>query len=157
MSGEKAQIGSWVRFGLSRFWPIIGAAILITLGAGIGFALLIIPGVILGLMWSAALSVCVIERRGPIKCLGRSAFLTKGHRWALLGLFILVAIVALIVYAVLFGVLFATRSPAAIAIGLLVVTVAGTTLGALLQASIYRNLRLAKEGIGTGQVAAVFD
>jgi hypothetical protein len=63
----------------------------------------------------------------------------------------------LIVYAVLFGVLFTTRSPAAIAIGLLVVTVAGTTLGALLQAAIYRNLRLAKEGIGTGQVAAVFD
>jgi len=157
MLGEQAQLGGWMRFGLSRFWPIIGVSFLVMLGAGVGFVLLIVPGIILALMWSAAFPICVIEKLGPIKSLGRSAFLTKGHRWSLLGLFILFVVVAWVVYAVLLGVLFAIRSPIAMAIGLLVVTVLGTLVGCLLQASVYQNLRLAKEGIRTGQVAAVFD
>jgi len=157
MLGEQAQLGGWMRFGLSRFWPIIGVSFLVMLGAGVGFVLLIVPGIILALMWSAAFPICVIEKLGPIKSLGRSAFLTKGHRWSLLGLFILFVVVAWVVYAVLLGVLFAIRSPIAMAIGLLVVTVLGTLVGCLLQASVYQNLRLAKEGVRTGQVAAVFD
>ncbi len=157
MSGEKPQLSSWMRSGLSRFWAIIGASILVSLGAGLGMALLIVPGVILALMWSAAIPSCVIERQGPIKCLGRSASLTKGHRWALLGLFVLVVIVALILYGVVFGLLFLTHSPTAMAIGLLFVATVGMTFGSLLQASVFRNLRLAKEGIGTEEVVAVFE
>jgi uncharacterized membrane protein len=146
-----------MRSGLSRFWAIIGASILVSLGAGLGMALLIVPGVILALMWSAAIPSCVIERQGPIKCLGRSASLTKGHRWALLGLVVLVVIVALILYGVVFGLLFLTHSPTAMAIGLLFVATVGMTFGSLLQASVFRNLRLAKEGIGTEEVVAVFE
>jgi uncharacterized membrane protein len=157
MSGEKTQLGSWIRFGLSRFWPIIGVSLLVTLGAGVGFVLLIVPGIILALMWSAAIPSCVVEKLGPIKSLGRSAFLSKGHRWSLFGLFILIGIVTLITYGVMLGLLFATRSPITIAVGLLVMTVLGTVLGCLLQASVYHNLRVAKEGVRTGQVAAVFD
>jgi len=157
MSGEKAQPGGWIRFGLSRFWPIIGISILMMLGLAVGFVLLIVPGIILALMWSAAFGICVIEKIGPIKSLGRSAFLTKGHRWSLFGLFILFVIVTWVVYAVLFGVLVAIRSPIAFAIGLLVLSVLATVVGGLLQASVYENLRVAKEGVRTGHVAAVFD
>lgn len=157
MSGEQAQPGSWVQFGLSRFWPIIGVSILVALGVGVGFVLLIVPGIILALMWSAAIPSCVVEKLGPIKSLGRSAYLTKGHRWTLFGLFLLIGIVSLIAYGVVFGLLFATRSPIAIAIGLLAVTVLGTIIGCLLQVSVFHSLRVAKEGVRTGQVAAVFD
>jgi hypothetical protein len=39
--------------------------------------------------WALAAPICVLEELGPIKALYRSAELTRGYRWQILGLFVL--------------------------------------------------------------------
>jgi hypothetical protein len=50
------------------------------IGIGVGFVLLIVPGVILGLMWALTIPVAVIEDTGLRDSVNRSAELTKGSR-----------------------------------------------------------------------------
>ncbi|MFZ0125743.1 MAG: hypothetical protein WAL48_16365, partial [Xanthobacteraceae bacterium] len=47
MRGRVMLVGEAVRRGLSRFWSIIGLAILATLGIIVGIILLIVPGIML--------------------------------------------------------------------------------------------------------------
>jgi hypothetical protein len=50
------------------------------IGIGVGFLLLIVPGIILALMWALTIPVAVIEDKGLRDSVNRSAELTKGHR-----------------------------------------------------------------------------
>lgn len=87
--GERATLGQCLATGLRRALPLLGLAILMGLGIGIGFLLLIVPGVLLYLMWSVAVPVTVVERRGVIESLGRSGELTKGARGTIFALFVI--------------------------------------------------------------------
>lgn len=49
-------------------------------GIGVGFVLLIVPGIILALMWALTIPVAVLEDKGLRDSVERSAELTKGHR-----------------------------------------------------------------------------
>ena len=89
MRGRRVDLGESLKVGLSRLLAIIGLAILMSLGIGFGFVLLIIPGLILITMWFVATPACVVERLGPFRSMGRSSQLTKGHRWKILGCAIL--------------------------------------------------------------------
>src|SRR5262249_11920748 len=51
---------------------------------------------ILYTMWFVAVAACVVERRGPFGSMGRSSRLTKGHRWRIFGLLILLFLVSII-------------------------------------------------------------
>jgi hypothetical protein len=169
--------------GLGRFFPLIGIRLLVALvfvgggvltgilggviGAAAGTAAvsivvglcMIVFGVayfILIMMWSVAGPVCVVERLGPVKSLGRSRELTKGHRWKIFGLTLLLLLCTL---------------PLGIAFG-----AAGYFLTPVLRAAIgfiwnaiwlaffwstyavtYRDLRVAHEGLDTDQVPMVFE
>src|SRR3569623_160666 len=87
--GERATLGQSLATGLRRALPLLGLAILMGLGIGIGFLLLIVPGVLLYLMWSVAVPVTVVDRRGVIESLGRSGELTKGARGTIFALFVI--------------------------------------------------------------------
>ncbi len=50
------------------------------IGVGIGFLLLIVPGIILFLMWALAVPVTVLEDAGIGESFSRSRELTRGHR-----------------------------------------------------------------------------
>jgi len=122
----------------------------------LGMILLIVPGIILMLMWYVALPACVVEGLGPVGSLMRSAELTKGHRWQILGLIIVVAIVGGIIVGIA-GATGVTLGGVAVAIiQYLVQSIVGV-YGAVLIVVLYRDLRVAKDGIGTEQIAAVFD
>ena len=58
----------------------------------VGFVLLIIPGIIAVLMFYFAGYFVVDRSLGPIEAMKESARITKGHRWQLLGLFGLAAL-----------------------------------------------------------------
>ncbi|HEX4695225.1 hypothetical protein [Sphingomonas sp.] len=88
--GHRATLGECLSTGLRRALPLLGLAIVMGLGLILGFALLIVPGVILYLVWSVAVPVTVVERRGVIESLGRSGELTKGARGTIFALFVIV-------------------------------------------------------------------
>lgn len=78
--------GDMLRQGFRFFAPMLAVQILYVLGMMAATLLLVVPGIILALMWMVAPSALVIERLGIVDAFKRSRALTKGHRWALLGL-----------------------------------------------------------------------
>lgn len=95
--GRQASFGESLSAGLAVALPLVGLGILSGLAIGFGLILLVVPGVILFVMWAVAAPALVIERRGVLDALGRSAELTSGARWKIFGIFI----VFLIAYGVL--------------------------------------------------------
>jgi Membrane domain of glycerophosphoryl diester phosphodiesterase len=139
---------------LRQFGTLIGlalAALLVVLGL-----LLVVPGFILAATWFAALPVCVIEQLGLSASLRRSHELTKGHRWKLFGLMLLLIIPNLVGWGVGYWLRAAAMPVAGTAGELLFDTVSTACTAAALIAS-YHELRVIKEGADFEQVAVVFD
>jgi MFS family permease len=167
MRGRPVQIGEAIRRGLSRFWAIVGLAILQWLGIFIGFLLFIVPGIMLFIRWSAALPACVVEGLGPLASMKRSAELTKGHRWKIFGVYAVLWLLGMILVAIIVAVIFAligAVTAAGLSRGFGVGAVISLVLSAILtayiniiQVMVYHDLRVAKEGVDTEQIAAVFD
>jgi hypothetical protein len=167
MRGRPINLVESAAVGLRRFFPIVGIAISVSCLVGLASVLLIVPGVMLYLMWSVATSVCVVEQLGPFRSMGRSRELTRGHRWKIFGLILLTVIpagiVGLIVSAVAVGALGTVMGLPSALVGPLG-QVVGLLWGAvwkafyvILAVVIYHDLRVAKEGVDTEKIAAVFE
>ncbi|MHA6769860.1 hypothetical protein [Sphingobium ummariense] len=91
--GGRASFAECLSVGLSAAVPLIGLTILMVLALMAGFILFVIPGVILLLMWAVAVPALVTERIGVFAAFSRSRALTKGARWRIFGLYLLLFIV----------------------------------------------------------------
>lgn len=100
----------------TRIWAYVGMSILSTLAVVLGLVLLIVPGIILLVRWSAASGFLVGSRTGVVEALEQSWNATRGHSWPIFGaalvLFLLLAIAA----GVIGGIAGVTGSDLAIAI-----------------------------------------
>jgi hypothetical protein len=143
--------------GLRRFFPVLGVAICAPILAGLAGLALFFPAFIVLTMLFVSAPVCVVERLGPFKSMGRSARLTKGNRWKIFGLWFATFIVQAMVQSTLTG-LPNARGGSLLSMPLLVIW--GAVYGAfsaVLAVVTYNDLRVAKEGIDTDQIASVFD
>ena len=86
----------------TRIWAYVGMSILSVLGLIVGFILLIVPGIILLVRWSAASGFLLGERKGIVDSLGASWNATRGSSWPIFGA-ALVLIIALGVIGFLVG------------------------------------------------------
>jgi Sec-independent protein secretion pathway component TatC len=88
--------------------PYIGTLILngvlAAIAIAIGFALLIVPGLILITIWAVVAPAIVVERRGAIEAFGRSRELVRGHGWPVFGAIVLAYLTVLIVSFVSAGI-----------------------------------------------------
>jgi hypothetical protein len=168
MRGRPIDLAESARIGLRRFFPIVGLALCVSLLAGFASLLLVVPGVIVYLMWFVATPVCVVERLGPFASMGRSRELTKGHRWKLLGLSLLIVLPALIVSAIVGALVLASLQGGIVAVTTATAGMLGkvvnivwnavwTAFFAIVIVVTYHDLRVAKEGVDTDQIAAVFE
>ncbi len=64
--------------------PLIGVSFLAAIGIGIGFVLIIVPGLFLLTIWAVIAPVVVVERAG-VGAFGRSRELVKGNGWTVFG------------------------------------------------------------------------
>jgi hypothetical protein len=174
LSGESVPFGDLLATGL-RFLPqLVGVAIVAAIGTFFGYLLLIVPGVILALAWSVAAPAVVAERRGVFDALSRSLDLTRNHRLAIFGLAIVLGVIGFLLsiagnlaFRAAGGanalMAFRTGSPRMTTIFVeqavlsLVETTITSTISAAGVASLYFELRQAKEGLGAEQLAATFD
>jgi hypothetical protein len=184
LRGGRPRIGSVLRQGFNHFFPVLGVAILTLLA----LAATILPGTLIGafggrgllivlfllslipmfmvltVLW-VAIPACVVERPGVTASLGRSIALTKGNRWRLFGIIVILMLVnwgislASNVVTVPLSSFGASATTLAIVGGLVGIVTTGlyTALNAVMAAVAYHDLRVAREGIGINEIAAVFD
>lgn len=157
MSGRPVRLVDSVQIGLRRFFPIIGISISTGLLITFGTLLLIIPGVIAFTLSFVAIPACVVERLSPFASIDRSARLTKGYRWPILGMLLALGIGSAIISGVITGggVTLVGAIPALILD--MVWSVIWNACYAILAVVTYHDLRVAKEGVDTEQIAAVFE
>jgi len=96
---------------------VMGLSFLVSMAAGLGLILLIVPGVILLITWSVAIPAKILERKGVSDAMSRSMELTKGSwgRIFVIGLLVLVlkfAVSALLQWPVLIAAGFSLRGGA---------------------------------------------
>lgn len=166
--GRSTSIGQAIGTGAVMILPLLGLALLMMIGMAIGMLLLFVPGIIVFLMWIVAAPVLVEERPGIIGALRRSRELTKGSKWKIFGLFLVMMILLWIVMMVVgvaavgtgtAGVLVAgpaaTPSLLAVGVGLVFNTLFIGFWSTMINA-LYIELRTAKEGLAPDNLAEVF-
>jgi len=165
LNGRKTSASDAISAGARLFLPLLGLSILMGLGLALGYILLIVPGIILGVIWVAVVPVLVAEKRGVTQTFQRSRDLTRGHRWSIFALLVIymigVAVISLAIAALGGGVANSMTEGAQVGRAALVLTplynVVVGVIGSAGVAAIYFELRSAKEGVGPEQLASVFD
>jgi len=164
LNGRKAVFGDCLSTGMRFLLPVVGVSILTGLAVALGFLLLIVPGVLMALAWCVNVPVVVVERRGVTSTFSRSADLTRGSRWPILGLFVAYLLTAWVIdvlgVMITHGFNIASMSSGFNPAEWILMTIAQVVqslIGAAGIASLYYELRSTREGVGAQQLASVFD
>jgi hypothetical protein len=153
LRGQRAGILDCFRGGFARAGEIVSGALMYGVLLALATLLLVIPGIVLYLHWWVFMPVMVVERLKSSESFERSKTLTKGRRWAILGL---AAIVFLVQVALAVGLVLTIQGLVAdVMLSLLVVVF--TTFSSVVAAVGYYHLRLEKEGVIIDDIAMVFD
>jgi hypothetical protein len=104
-AGRVPKLGEAVRDALPVFVPAAIVVLLFSIGVGLGFLVLIVPGIYLAVRWYFGPQVVVADgERGP-SALGRSGEIVEGQWWSTFGRLVVLSIVGLAVGFVVGGVL----------------------------------------------------
>ncbi len=166
--GRKASVVESLATALVRLLPLIGLAIVVGLSVWLAALLLLVPGIILYQIWAVSAPVVVAERRGVFDAMGRSAELTKGARWQVFALNLLVLILVMALGSVASGAYVAIYGLQAMAqtaengvpLGFLVINAIPQTLAAVVMgtmpSALYAELRLWKDGSSSSALGDIF-
>jgi hypothetical protein len=142
-----SSVGDLVNAASPVILPLFLAGLLAGLGIGIGFFLLVVPGLILLTIWAVLAPVIVLERPGVIAAFGRSRELVRGNGWQVFGVIVCVFVIVLVVRAVLGAI--AVGIDDSVVMRILFDVLASTITApvvALVAAVIYFRLKGIKEG-----------
>jgi hypothetical protein len=99
--GDPVDIEASYKWGLKRFGSVLLVAVLVGLSVGIGFILLIIPGIIFLTFLSVSIPALVIENRRGTDAMKRSWNLVSGNFWHVLGVIVVAFLITAVVSSVL--------------------------------------------------------
>jgi hypothetical protein len=91
--GHRARFADCALTGLRMVVPLFVLGIVVAFGLVLGFMFLVVPGIMLYLAWSVAAPVLVDERLGVFGALSRSRALTRGARWHIFALFLVMFVI----------------------------------------------------------------
>ena len=167
LRGTKAGIGEILRGALSVLLPVSLISIVVGVLVVLGWMVFIIPGIFLYVIFWVAVPAAVVERTGVIDSMKRSLELTKGNRWKVFFVLVLWIVISFIIQMV---VAFAVgipmmpadqmTAPQVSTAGMWIADIVNMLLagiGASILAVGYHDLRVAKEGIGSEEIARTFD
>ena len=104
-SGRKPSLNESLTQSLRVYFPLLLLCLLLGVVIGLGFLLLIIPGLVLIVMFWVAVPALIVERRGILESFRRSRELTAGHRWSVFLVFVSEILVTIVLASVL-GIVF---------------------------------------------------
>lgn len=160
LRGQKASIGACIARAATTLPAIVVAAIGFGLMVAIGSVLLLVPGIILYVVFWLYAPAIIVERASIGASFSRSADLTRGKRWPIFGLLLVIYIImyiATLAFGLIGGVTFALVSPVAFLILLYLIQAIATAYLAVATAVTYYYLRADKEGVDIEDIAKVFD
>jgi uncharacterized membrane protein len=135
---------------------MVGVALCTGLLISVGAVLLVVPGLMLACRYYVAMPACITENEGVFASMARSAGLTKGYRWQIFGVFLLVTVTT-VLGGMVIGFVAANFGPIVLQIASTVWQVLAGAFGAVVAAIVYYNLRVVKEGVDIDRIAQVFD
>lgn len=162
LRGRSFTVSEALQAALGRLLPLIGVGLCVGLAIVLGMVALIVPGLMVMCLAYVAGPVCLVERQGVFASISRSAALTKGHRWQIFGIVLLLFVISIVMglvvgFVIGFG---AALLGATSVVQPLVNAVSQTLVGAfsaVLVGVLYFRLRTVKEGLDLDQVARVFE
>jgi hypothetical protein len=175
LRGHEVEPVRSVREGLSRILPVLGVALLTGLLILVVIVVIVlllqvgaIPALFLGILlivivcvFYVAVQVAVVEHLSPIRAMARSAWLTRGARWKIFGILLLIGIGNGIANTILQTVVGGDLSSFGRVQVAIIATMALTALFGAFQAVaaavVYHDLRRAKEGVNVEDLLEVFD
>jgi len=99
--GDPVDVEASYRWGLRRFGSVLLLAILVGIVVGVGFILLIIPGIIFLVFLSVSEPALIVENRRGTEAMSRSWNLVRGHFWHALVVILVAAIITGVVQGIL--------------------------------------------------------
>jgi hypothetical protein len=153
--GRTVDVDGSYRYAFSRLGGLIGLALLIALAVFVGFFVLIIGALIVGVFFAVAVPAFIIERTGAVDSMSRSWKLVRGQWWHTFGVILVAGILAGIVNGILTAIggnnfflywIFST-------IGQIITAPFVALVGVLL----YVDLRARHEGLTAGTLGAELD
>ncbi len=153
--GRPVDVGGSYRYAFSRLGGLIGLAFLIALVVGVGFILLIIPGIIFSVFLAMAVPAFIVERRGVTESMSRSWNLVRGSWWHVLGVVFVAGILASIVNGIITAIGGSTFIGYWIASAIAQIITAPFV--ALVAVVLYVDLRARREGLDAGTLTRELD
>jgi len=162
--GRRARFGECIEVAFRRLVPIMIVTILSWLAIVAASFLLLVPGIILAVIWAVIVPVSVEEQVGIGQAFGRAAELSRGARWKVFGIALLVFLIALGI-SLIINLVAGTpatgvdaQSTGAIGADILrlVVSMIETAFWIAIQAALYVELRESKEGPVEATLGEIF-
>jgi MFS family permease len=100
------DLGATISAALPFLGSVAVASILASIGIGIGFIVLIVPGLILLTFWSLIIPEIVIGRAGAMDSFSRSWRTVRGYAWNVFGVYVLVFLILIAIDIVLGAILY---------------------------------------------------
>jgi len=155
MKKVDVSIGECLGQGLATLLPVLGVAIVQSIGVFLGSMLCLVPGILLMLRWAVSVPAAVTERPGVGDALRRSTILTEGYRGEVFGILFVMGFLN-IGSTMLVTLALADNQVAFLAVsGVKDILTVG--LSATSTAVMYYRLRSVKESIDVDEISSVFD
>jgi len=153
--GREVDVSASYQYAFSRLGGLIGLALLIALVVGVGFILLIIPGIIFLVFLAVAVPAFIIERLGVTASMSRSWKLVSGSWWHVLGVIVVAGIIA----GVINGILTAIGGHTFLGVWILsaIAQLITAPFVALVGIVLYVDLRARHEGLDSNTLATDLD
>lgn len=161
LSGEPADFVTCIRRGLALVAPVIAVVLLSSLLTLAGSLAIVIPGLMIYTVLWIVVPVTVVERPGIVASLRRSGDLTKGYRWQIFGLILILGVADGGIVGMIEGLIAPSEATVASLLPYFLISLAATSALTAFEAVVttvtYYRLRTLKEGSAIFETARIFD
>lgn len=171
LNGVRPNVGECLTTGLRAFLALFVVSLLFSLAFAFGVILLIVPGIMIACAWCVAVPALVADRTTIGGAFSRAAELTRGNRWRIFGLFLVIFGILLVLGLVIGLVTTAVIAPFVLAgvnaetlaahPAMILVNAVSSALSSLIGSAgvavLYVELRKAREGAGPEWLSRVFE
>ena len=155
LRGARTSLSAAASVAAQAYPRMLGMYLCVVIGYMLGMIFLIIPGIMFAVACWVVTPSCMAEGLGPIESIKRSAALTKGYRWKLFGLALVLALLGGVVVAMFIPV-GKLAGPLVGGVGQAIFGAVVGVFGIAVGSTTYIALREAREGMSTTRLAAVF-